>query len=44
MKKIVVKGIQVINAWERVMKGRIMSWQVKKGIRNSIMFSTLTYA
>ncbi len=39
-----VKGRQVMGALERVMKGRNVNMEVKKGIRNSIIFQTLSYA
>ncbi len=39
-----VKGRQVMGALERVMKGRNVSMAVKKGIRNSVILLTLSYA
>ncbi len=39
-----VKGRQVMGALERVMKGRNVSMAVKKGIRNSVILPTLSYA
>ncbi len=40
-----VKGRQVMGALERVMKGRNVSIEVKKkGIRNSVILLTLSYA
>ncbi len=39
-----VKGRQVMGALERVMKGRNISKEVKKGIRNSVILPTLSYA
>ncbi len=39
-----VKGRQVMGALERVMKGRNVSMAVKKGIRNSLILPTLSYA
>ncbi len=40
-----VKGLKkVMGALERVMKGRSVSMVVKKGIRNSIILPTLSYA
>ncbi len=38
-----VKGRQVMNALERVMKGRNVSMEVKRGIRYSIILPTLSY-
>ena len=35
-----VKGRQVIGSLERIMKGRNVSMEVKKGIRNSIILPT----
>ncbi len=39
-----VKGRQVMDALERVMKGRNVSITVKQGIRNSVILPTLPYA
>ncbi|KAK3893665.1 hypothetical protein Pcinc_002527 [Petrolisthes cinctipes] len=39
-----VKGRQVIGSLGRIMKGRSVSMEVKRGLRNSIILSTLTYA
>ncbi len=39
-----VKGRQVMGALERVMKARNLSIEVKKGIRNSGILLTLSYA
>ncbi len=39
-----VKGRQVMSALERVMKGRNVSKEIKKGIRNSVILPTLSYA
>ncbi len=39
-----VKGRQVMGALKRVMKGRNVSMAVKKGIRNSVILPTLSYA
>jgi len=39
-----VKGRQVIGTLERIMNGRNVSMEVKRGIRNSIILPTLTYA
>ncbi len=39
----IVKGRQVMGALERVMKGRNVSMVVKRGIRNSVILSTLSY-
>ncbi len=39
-----VKGRQVMGALERVMKGRNVSMEVKRGIRNSVNLPTLSYA
>ncbi len=39
-----VKGRQVMGALERVMTGRSVSMAVKKGIRNSVILPTLSYA
>ncbi len=39
-----VKGRQVMGALERVMKGRSVRMVVKKGIRNSVILPTLSYA
>ncbi len=39
-----VKGRQVMGALERVMKGRSVSMVVKKGIGDSVILSTLSYA
>ncbi len=38
-----VKGRQVMGALERVMKGRNLSMELKKGIRNSVILPTLSY-
>ncbi len=38
------KGRQVMGALERVMKGRNVSMEVKKGMRNSVILPTLSYA
>ncbi len=38
-----VKGRQVVGALERVMKGRIVSMEVKRGIRNYVIILTLSY-
>ncbi len=39
-----VRGRQVMGALERIMKGRNVSMAVKKGIRNSVILQTLSYA
>ncbi len=39
-----VKGRQVMGAVEKVMKGRNVSMAVKRGIRNSVILPTLSYA
>ncbi len=39
-----VKGRQVMGGLERVMKGRNVSREVKKGIRNSVILPTVSYA
>ncbi len=39
-----VKSRQVMGALERVMKERSVSMVVKKGIRNSVILPTLSYA
>ncbi len=39
-----VKGRQVMGALEKVMKGRNVSMAVKKGLRNSVILPTLSYA
>ena len=39
-----VKGRQVIGSLGRIMKGRNVSMDVKRGLRNSIVLPTLTYA
>ncbi len=39
-----VKGKQVMGTLERVMKGRNVSMAVKKGIRNSVILPTMSYA
>ncbi len=39
-----VKGRQVMGALERVMKGRNVTMEVKRGIRNSVILPTLSYA
>ncbi|MCP5003018.1 MAG: hypothetical protein GY941_03575 [Planctomycetes bacterium] len=39
-----VKGRQVIGSLGRIMKGRNVSMEVKRGLRNSIVLPTLTYA
>ncbi len=39
-----IKGRQVMGALERVMKGRNVSMTVKKGISNSVILPTLSYA
>ncbi len=39
-----VMGRQVMGALERVMKGRSVSMAVKKGVRNSVILPTLSYA
>ncbi len=39
-----VKGRQVMGTLERVMKGRNVSMAVKRGIRNSVILPTLSYA
>ncbi|KAK3893161.1 hypothetical protein Pcinc_003002 [Petrolisthes cinctipes] len=39
-----VKGRQVIGSLGRIMKGRSVSMEVKRGLRNSIILPTLTYA
>ncbi len=39
-----VKGSQVMGVLERVMRGRNVSMVVKKGIRNSVILPTLSYA
>ncbi len=44
MRERAVKGRQVVDALERVTKGRSVSMEVKKGIRNSIILPTLPYA
>ncbi len=38
-----VKGRSVIGSLARVMRGRDVSMEVKKGLRNSIFLPTLTY-
>ena len=39
----VVKGRSVIGSLTRIMKGRNVSMEVKRGMRNSILLPTLTY-
>ena len=39
----VVKGRNVIGSLARIMKGRSVSMDVKRGLRNSIVLPTLTY-
>ncbi len=39
-----VRGRQVMDALERVMKGRSVSMEVKRGIRNGVILPTLSYA
>ncbi len=39
-----VKGRQVMGTLERVMRGRHVSMAAKKGIRNSVILPTLSYA
>ncbi len=39
-----MKGRQVVGALERIMKGRSVSTEVKRGIRNSIILPTLSHA
>ncbi len=43
IRKSVVKGRSVIGSLARVMKGRSVSMEVKRGLRNSILLPTLTY-
>ncbi len=38
-----VKGRSVIGSLARVMKGRNVSMEVKRGLKNSILLPTLTY-
>ncbi len=38
-----VKGRQVMGVLERVMKGRNVIMELKKGIRNSVILPTLSY-
>ena len=38
-----VKGRQVVGSLGRIMKGRSVSVDVKKGLRDSIVLPTLTY-
>ncbi len=38
-----VKGRSVIGSLGRVMKGRNVSMEVKRGLRNSVLLPTLTY-
>ncbi len=44
IKERTIKGRQVMGAMERVMKGRNVSIEIKRGIRNSIILPTLSYA
>ncbi len=39
-----VKGRQVMGALERIMKGKNVSMAVQRGIRNSVVLPTLSYA
>ncbi len=41
--KRAVKGRSVIGSLARVMKGRNVSMEVKRGLRNSILLQTLIY-
>ncbi len=39
-----VKGRHMIDALQRVMKGKNVSMEVKMGIRNGVVLPTLSYA
>ncbi len=41
-KEQVMKGRSVVGSLSRVMKGRYVSMDVKRGLRNSIILPTLT--
>ena len=43
IKERAVKGRQVVGSLSRIMRGRNVSVDVKKGLRDSIVLPTLTY-